>query len=584
MGNTIEHEPQRVVLKTDDKEVHKVCAYCRVSTDDDDQKNSLEAQEYFFANYFKRHKNWINVGIFSDEGLSGTSLEKRDSFNRMIDLARRGGVEIILTKEVSRFSRNVQHLLNIVEELRSKQIYIWFLSDDINTQSDNYRERLTQVATNAEQESLRTSRRVKWGHQERMREGVVFGRKEMYGYNIVRDDAGKQVFEIIEEEAEIIRNIFEWFSVGDGTHTIARRLEQQGKKTKRYKNGWTNTVILRILRNEKYVGDLAQGKTYTPDPLTHKKKYNRGESYMFYTKDHHPEAAIIDRDLWDRVQAIMEEKAPSEELKAKHSNRYWTSGKIFCGLCGERYVSLRKKQKNIPYKAWVCVENNQRGQYKQLVLDTGEITYVGCNALRVNDRVLKTALFDIITQIVKPHKQALIDEMRTELIKVQKPQDNSKQIAKIEKQIAEIDEELDMLTLQLTKKRITEERYERVAKMQEKELADLRSKLAEFQMDNSALDAESYINACIAELEKIVNLADDEINEGLYERIPKKIVVYPLNIIEIHLSFMTTPIRLQFSTSGRCEAYKVEFTILKQEEFDELMKNAPHNKIPSKTE
>ena len=102
MGNTIEHEPQRVVLKTDDKEVHKVCAYCRVSTDDDDQKNSLEAQEYFFANYFKRHQNWINVGIFSDEGLSGTSLEKRDSFNRMIDLARRGGVEIILTKEVSR--------------------------------------------------------------------------------------------------------------------------------------------------------------------------------------------------------------------------------------------------------------------------------------------------------------------------------------------------------------------------------------------------------------------------------------------------------------------------------------------------
>ncbi len=278
------------------------------------------------------------------------------------------------------------------------------------------------------------------------------------------------------------------------------------------------------------------------------------------------------------------EKAPSEELKAKHSNRYWTSGKIFCGLCGERYVSLRKKQKNIPYKAWVCVENNQRGQYKQLVLDTGEITYVGCNALRVNDRVLKTAVFDIITQIVKPHKQALIDEMRTELIKVQKPQDNSKQIAKIEKQIAEIDEELDMLTLQLTKKRITEERYERVAKMQEKELADLRSKLAELQMDNSALDAESYINACIAELEKIVNLADDEINEGLYERITKKIVVYPLNIIEIHLSFMTTPIRLQFSTSGRCEAYKVEFTILKQEEFDELMKNAPHNELPSKNE
>ena len=579
MGRTIEHQPPKPILKTQDNEVHKVCAYCRVSTDND-QKNSLEAQEYFFDSYFKQHKNWVNVGIFSDEGLSGTSLEKRDSFNRMIELARRGGVEIILTKEVSRFSRNVQHLLNIVEELRSKHIYVWFLSDDINTQSDNYRERLTQVATNAEQESLRTSRRVKWGHQERMREGVVFGRKEMYGYNIVRDDFGIQHFEIIEDEAEIIRNIFEWFAAGDGTHTIARRLEQQGKKTKRYKNGWTNTVILRILRNEKYVGDLAQGKSYTPDPLTHKKKYNRGESYMFYTKDHHPEAAIIDRDLWDRVQAIMEEKAPSDEQKAKHSNRYWTSGKIFCGICGGRYVSYQKKQKNTPYKAWVCFENHSRGQYKQVILDTGEVAHVGCNALRVNDRILKTALYDIITQIVKPQKQALINEMRGEFAKLNTPKDNSKKIAEIEKRINEIYDEIDELDSKLAKKVISEERYKRAADRQEKEMSDLRKALDALKSESSAsFDTERYVNACIAELERIVDLEDDAINEGLFERITKKIVVYPLNTLEIHLSFMTMPIRLQYSTSGKGEFYKVEFKLLTQNEFAEIMATAPRNEI-----
>ena len=580
MGRTIEHEPQKVVLKTQDNEVHKVCAYCRVSTDDDDQKNSLEAQEYFFANYFKRHKNWVNVGIFSDEGLSGTSLEKRDSFNRMVELARRGGVEIILTKEVSRFSRNVQHLLNIVEELRSKHIYIWFLSDDINTQSDNYRERLTQVATNAEQESLRTSRRVKWGHQERMREGVVFGRKEMYGYNIVRDDFGIQHFEIIEDEAEIIRNIFEWFAAGDGTHTIARRLEQQGKKTKRYKNGWTNTVILRILRNEKYVGDLSQGKTYTPDPLTHKKKYNRGESYSFYQEDHHPEAAIIKRDLWNKVQEILQEKAPSDEIKAKHSNRYWTSGKIFCGICGGRYVSYQKKQKNTPYKAWVCFENHSRGQYKQVILDTGEVAYVGCNALRVNDRILKTALYDIITQIVKPQKQVLINEMRGEFAKLNTPKDNSKKIAEIEKRINEIYDEIDELDSKLAKKVISEERYKRAADRQEKEMSDLRKALDALKSESSAsFDTERYVNACIAELERIVDLEDDAINEGLFERITKKIVVYPLNILEIHLSFMTMPIRLQYSTSGKGEFYKVEFKLLTQNEFAEIIATAPRNEI-----
>ena len=156
-------EPNKTTLKTDDNKPHRVCAYCRVSTDDTDQKNSLETQKQFFARYFNLHSNWTNVGIFADEGLSGTSLEKRDDFNRMLFEARHGNIDIILTKEVSRFSRNVQHLLNIVEELRNKGVYIWFLSDDINTEKNDYREKLTQIATNAEQESLRTSRRVRWG-------------------------------------------------------------------------------------------------------------------------------------------------------------------------------------------------------------------------------------------------------------------------------------------------------------------------------------------------------------------------------------------------------------------------------------
>ncbi len=569
---------QEKTFKIDDANGrYNVCAYCRVSTDEEDQRNSLIAQTEFFESYFDRHENWHKVAVFADEGLSGTSLEKRDQFNEMLARARYGDIDIIITKEVSRFSRNVQHLLDIVEDLRSRGVYVWFLSDDIYTENIDYREKITQIATNAEQESLRTSRRVKWGQRQQMLNGVVFGRKEMYGYQIVRNGRCQE-FVIIEDEAEVVRNIFEWFAAGDGTCTIARRLEQQGKKTKRYKNGWTNTVILRILRNEKYVGDLLQGKTFTPDPLTHKKKYNRQDVDMYYIKDHHPETAIIDRELWDKVQAVLNEKAPSDEVKAKHSNRYWTSGKIFCGLCGGRYVSLQKKQKNIPYKAWVCFENHSRGKYKQHILDTGEVTTVGCNAVRVNDRVLKTALYDIITQIVKPHKDALIAEMKVELKKSSQPTDNTQKIAELEKQIDDIDIILDEWDDKLTREIVTEARYVRYTKMQTEKQAELRERLYQLKKEaTTSVDSTMVLKAICEELEKIVGLQDEEINEGLYDRITKKIVVYPLNILEIQLSFLTKPIFLQYRTSGKGSFYKIEFDLLTVEQFNELMKTATRN-------
>lgn len=197
MATTEVRQPKQRLLKTQDNERHNVCAYCRVSTDETDQKNSLKSHQKFFESFFKKHSNWNNVRIFADEGLSGTSLEKRNAFNETLSLARYSGIDIIITKEVSRFSRNVQDLLNIVEELQNRGDYIWFLSDDINTESNDYRERLSQIATNAQQESLRTSRRVKWGQLQQMERGMVLGRKEIYGYNIVTDEFGEQHFEII---------------------------------------------------------------------------------------------------------------------------------------------------------------------------------------------------------------------------------------------------------------------------------------------------------------------------------------------------------------------------------------------------
>ena len=572
-------EASKKLLKTNDNEPHRVCAYCRVSTDETDQKNSLVAQKQFFQRYFHLHQNWSNVGIFADEGLSGTSLEKRDDFLRMLHIARMGGIDIILTKEVSRFSRNVQHLLNIVEELRNLGVYIWFLSDDINTESNDYREKLTQIATNAEQESLRTSRRVKWGQQQQMELGVIFGRKEMYGYNIVKDENGIQHFEIIPEEATIIKQIFEWFASGEGTHRIGRRLEQMGVKTKRYKYGWTPIVILRILRNEKYVGDLAQGKTYTPDPLTHKKKYNNGESQKVYIRDHHPESAIIDRELWDRVQAILEEKAPTDEVKAKHSNRYWTSGKGYGGLCGQRYVSYVKKQNYGTYRAWVCFENHQRGRYKQITLDTGETATVGCNALRVNDRVLKTAVHDIITDYLIPHKENILRALHAEIETLSAPKDNGKKIASLEKAIAKKNEQLAKLTQGWLDGKVLESAYQATIGIVNAEFEELQRQLNEVKTQTSAEEEIAIYKDYIKQVEEILSLSADDLNDGFYERITRQIFVYPHNLLEFRLSFIPMPIYMQYKATGKNEYYKVELTILTAEQFVQEVEKCPNNEL-----
>lgn len=564
-------EPIKKVLKIDDDEQHNVCAYCRVSTDESDQKNSLTSQKMFFSRYFEKRSNWNNVGIFADEGISGTSLHRRDEFNRMISLASKRKIDIILTKEVSRFSRNVRDLLNIVEELRKKKIYIWFLSDDINTESDDYRERLVEAATAAEKESLRTSRRVKWGQMQQMQRGVVFGRREMFGYNITRNEQGIQNFEIVPEEAEVIKEIFRWFADGDGTHIIARRLEAKGIKTKRFKNGWSNTVILRILRNEKYVGDLAQGKTYTPDPLTHKKKYNNGEAQMVYITDHHTESAIIQRELWDKVQAMLKENEPDDGIKLKYSNRYWTSGKIFCGCCGSRYVSYNKKQKNSSYKAWICFENHQRGREKEVINELGELYKTGCNNKRVNDRVLKIALKDIITEIIAPNKYKLCQEISMEMDNLDPSQDNSAKIKSLEKKLTSLKNELKVLTEKLISGIVSDDIYLSVKEDKESKISDLQNKISILKNSNNYEISKNALQNKYEVLTKLLSMPDDEIDEELFARITKKIVVYPGNILQIHLSFMLRPIYLRYKTVGRGEDYNAIFDVLSEEEMQTII-------------
>ncbi len=332
----------------------RVAAYCRVSTDNEDQANSFESQQRYFKQYIEHHPDWELYEIFADEGISGTNTKKRKQFNRMIACAKNGDFDLIITKEISRFARNTLDSIYYTRDLKKHGVAVIFMNDGINTMDGDAELRLAIMSSIAQEESRKTSERVKWGQKRQMEQGVVFGRS-MLGYD-VKD--GKMT--INEEGAKIVRLIFHKFVYeGKGTHVIARELREEGIRPMRVKE-WQNTVILRVIRNEKYCGDLVQKKTYTPDFLFHEKKYNRGQEEFVIIKDHHE--PIVSRELFEKANRILDAKSLSPEGKAKHSNRYPFSGKIKCGRCGASYVARYKTRKDgSQYKAWRCFEGAKHG-------------------------------------------------------------------------------------------------------------------------------------------------------------------------------------------------------------------------------
>ena len=326
----------------------KAAAYCRVSTDRDDQVNSFESQQRYFREYIDRRAEWELYQVYADEGISGTSTKKRAAFNRMIADARLGKFQLILTKEVSRFSRNILDTISYTRELKALGVGVVFLNDGINSLEPDAELRLSIMGSIAQEESRKISSRVKWGQARRMEQGVVFGRS-LLGYD-VKD--GKMT--VNPEGAEIVRQIFHKYGVEKkGTSVIARELREGGYRTLSGNPKWSNTYIIKVLKNEKYVGDLVQKKTITPDYLSHAKKYNHGEEELISIRGHHE--PIISRELWDAVQEEIKKRNRNGECGGGHSARYVFSGKIRCGECGAGFVSRIKKRKDgTGYRRWGC--------------------------------------------------------------------------------------------------------------------------------------------------------------------------------------------------------------------------------------
>ena len=269
----------------------QVAAYCRVSTDKEDQANSFEAQQRYFREYIQRQPDWELQGIYADEGFSGTSTNKRVEFNKMLHAAELGQIDLIVTKEVSRFTRNTVDALQITRELRRRGVGVLFLNDSLDTRTNDGELRLTIMSSFAQDESRRTSERSKWGQMRSMEKGVVFG-GSLLGYDVI---GGKMT--VNPEGAEVVRLIFhKYLQERKGCSTIARELREAGILSSKGNCLWSSATVTKILKNEKYCGDLIQKKTYTPDYLTHEKKYNHGKEPLVELKDHHE--PIIDRETW----------------------------------------------------------------------------------------------------------------------------------------------------------------------------------------------------------------------------------------------------------------------------------------------
>ena len=325
----------------------RVAAYARVSTDSDEQMGSVEAQKDYFEKLICEKPGWVLVGVYADEGISGTSLNHREAFARMIDDAMNGKIDLIVTKSLSRFARNTVDALNIIRKLKLKDVGVYFEKENIWTMDSRGELLITIMSSFAQEESRSISENVTWGQRKRFADGKVnMPYKQFLGYRKGADGLP----EIVPEEAEIVRNIYRMFVEGMSAGSIAKHLTETGVPTPSGKTVWQRHTIESVLQNEKYKGSALLQKKYTVDFLQKKMKVNEGDVPQYYVEHSHP--AIITPEEWERVQLELKRRKDSGRRTFSTSP---FAGKLICGDCGEIFGS-KVWHSNSKYRRtiWQC--------------------------------------------------------------------------------------------------------------------------------------------------------------------------------------------------------------------------------------
>ena len=342
----------------------RVAAYCRVSTDSEEQLNSYEAQQSYYTQKIQDSPDWEMAGIYADEGITGTSLKKRTEFKKMITACKRGHIDLIITKSLSRFARNTVDCLETVRLLKANGIGVYFEKENINTLTESSEFLITLFSGFAQAESESLSKNVAWGKAKSAEAGkVTFQYKKMLGY---RKGADGQP-EIVPEEAEVIKRIYHRYLDGCTLGQIKRELDEDNVPTAQGVEFWSPAIIHNILTNEKYIGDALLQKTYVTDCISKKVKKNQGERAMYYVENNHP--AIISREVFDQVRTEMTRRSSKRKVLqksgktelGKYSGKYALTELLVCGECGSPYKRVTWARNGKKRIVWRCVSRLEFG-------------------------------------------------------------------------------------------------------------------------------------------------------------------------------------------------------------------------------
>lgn len=378
-------------IKLSEKKL-RVVAYCRVSTELEEQESSYEAQVEYYTRKIEETDNWKMTGIYADDGKSATNTKKRDDFNAMIKDALDGKIDMILTKSVSRFARNTVDSLLTIRKLKEKNVAVVFEKEGVNNLDGTGEILITILSSLAQEESRNISENTRWGVVRRFENGkMIVNHNKFMGYT--KNENGDLV--IVPEEAEIVRLIFRLYLEGYSAKKISQYLEENGIKTATGQDKWYDSVIFKMLRNEKYMGDALLQKTYTLDFMTKKKVINKGIVPQYYVEDDHE--PIIPKELFYRVQEELARRASmnksavtrKKNQKSKFSSEYALTGLLLCGDCGQEYRRVtwsRNGKKKIVWRCSNRLTNGTKHCKKSETLEEG---------------VLKRAVMEAINRITR---------------------------------------------------------------------------------------------------------------------------------------------------------------------------------------
>lgn len=493
----------------------RVAPYCRVSTDSEEQKNSYNSQLSYYKDMINKKPEWVFVDIYADEAISGTLDYKRSDFMRMINDALNGKIDLIITKSISRFARNTLDTLKYVRMLKEKNVAILFEEENINTLEMSGELLLTILSSVAQQESETISSHVKLGIKMKRERGELVGFNKCLGYAWNTETKNLQ---IVEEEAEIVRYIFQRYIQGAGSTIIARELNQLGYKPLKGKE-FRESAIRSVLKNEKYKGDVLMGKTFTIDAISHKRVKNYGEEDMYYIDNHHE--PIISAEVFDKAQEILEKRAVNRRLGQgkgfdRYSRKYAFSSMAHCGFCNSLYIR-RSWNGGTPNskRVWQCTTSVKKG--KEFC----------CHSKGIPEEIIEECFIEAYRLLFNNNKEIIetfIKRLEDTLNEIGK----DGIVEKIDKDIQKLKYKMSNLVDLKIEDTITAEQFE---KKKKKIVTDLEKKEKERNAIVQEIQSEEQIQQRI---QKFRNLFDNQIiieefDREVFECLIEKIIIGEMN-------------------------------------------------------